>query len=100
MRTKDRVREYAAKHPSSTVRGIQKALGLSSPSVVQFHMKVDAKDDKLRVLNRDCRWLENQIKRIHRATALDGERLRRVAAEILLDAEKRRKRRERTQGES
>lgn len=99
MRTKDRVREYAAKHPASTVRGIQKALGLSSPSVVQFHMKVDAKDDKLRVLNRDCRWLECQIKMLCRATALDGDRLRSIAAKILEDAEKRRKRRERTQGE-
>lgn len=100
MRTKDRVREYAAKHPASTVRGIQKALGLSSPSVVQFHLKVDAKDDKVRVLNRDCRWLEDQMKRIHRATDLDAERLRRVAAEILVAAAKRRKKRERTQGES
>lgn len=50
MRTKDRVREYAAKHPCATVREIQKALGISSPSVVQFHIKVDAKDDKVKVL--------------------------------------------------
>jgi hypothetical protein len=46
----------------------------------------------VQALNRDCRWLEAQIKRLHKATALDGERMRRVAGEILEQAEKRRKR--------
>jgi DNA-binding MarR family transcriptional regulator len=31
--------EYRKKHPKSTVREIQKALGISSSSVVQHHLK-------------------------------------------------------------
>ena len=46
----------------------------------------------VQALNRDCRWLEAQIKRLHGATALDGERLRKLAGEILEQAAKRRKR--------
>mgnify|MGYP001289120445 CR=1 FL=1 len=48
--------------------------------------------DLVQALNRDCRWLEAQIKRLHKATALDGERMRRVAGDILEQAAKRRKR--------
>lgn len=43
-------------------------------------------------LNRDCRWLEMQIKRLRDATACDGGRLRKIAGEILEQAAKRRKR--------
>lgn len=39
MRTRDRVKSYAAEHPDATVREIQSALKLSSPSVVQHHLK-------------------------------------------------------------
>lgn len=46
MRTKDRVRKYAKDHPKASVRDIQKALGLSSPSLVYFHLKVDSKDEQ------------------------------------------------------
>lgn len=44
------MRAYAEKHPTATLREIQKALGISSPSVVHFHLKVDAKQDKVKVL--------------------------------------------------
>ena len=50
MRTKDRVRAYAAENPSATVREIQKALKISSPSVVQFHLKTDAMCDTVKML--------------------------------------------------
>lgn len=50
MRTKDRVRKYAKDHPKASVRDIQKALGLSSPSIVHFHLKVDSKDDQINIL--------------------------------------------------
>lgn len=50
MRTKDRVRQYRAEHPCSTVREIQDALGISSPSVVQFHLTTNAKADKVALL--------------------------------------------------
>lgn len=49
-RTKDRVREYRRQHPDSTVREIQSALGISSPSVVQFHLENDARVDEIKAL--------------------------------------------------
>lgn len=49
-RTKDDVREYRRAHPSSTVREIQRALGISSPSVVQFHLENDSKVDEIAAL--------------------------------------------------
>lgn len=58
MRTKDRVREYADKHPTATVREIQTALGLSSPSVVQFHLKVDSKDNIIEAKDKRIAELE------------------------------------------
>jgi len=61
VRTKERVREYAAKHPASTVREIQKALGLSSPSVVHFHLKVSAKQDKVVVLRAALKTCMTQL---------------------------------------
>jgi putative heme degradation protein len=50
MRTKDRVRAYREQHPCATVRDIQKALNISSPSVVHFHLTNDAKADKVALL--------------------------------------------------
>ena len=44
------VRAYAAMHPSATIRDIQKKLGISSPSVVHFHLKVRSKRAKAEVL--------------------------------------------------
>lgn len=38
MTTKERVLRYRERHPTATVREIQSALGISSPSVVQFHL--------------------------------------------------------------
>ena len=61
MRTKDRVRKYAKDHPAATVREIQKALGLSSPSVVHFHLKVDSKDDKVKILRSALKMCLTQI---------------------------------------
>lgn len=61
MRTKDRVRKYAKDHPAATVREIQKALELSSPSVVHFHLKVDSKDDKVKVLRSALKTCMTQI---------------------------------------
>lgn len=57
MRMKERVRQYRAKHPMSTVREVQKALGISSPSVVQYHLTTDTKDDAIKMLRAaldDC----------------------------------------------
>lgn len=61
MRTKDRVRSYAAEHPCATVREIQSALGISSPSVVHFHLKVSAKEDKIRVLRDALKTCAKQL---------------------------------------
>lgn len=61
MRTKERVRKYAAEHPCATVREIQKSLGLSSPSVVQFHLKVNAKDDKVKILRSALKTCMKQL---------------------------------------
>jgi len=49
-RTKDAVRDYRRTHPTSTVREIQKAIGISSPSVVQFHLENDSRVDEIAVL--------------------------------------------------
>lgn len=57
MRTKDRVRKYAEKHPTATVREIQNALGISSPSVVQYHLTTNSKADAVALLRsalKDC----------------------------------------------
>ena len=61
MRTKERVRKYAVEHPCATVREIQKALGLSSPSVVHFHLKVHAKDDKVKILRSALKTCMTQL---------------------------------------
>jgi putative heme degradation protein len=50
MRTKAKVRAYREQNPDATVRDIQKALDISSPSVVQFHLTVDAKADQIALL--------------------------------------------------
>lgn len=39
MTTRDRVMQYRQRHPTATVREIQAALGISSTSVVQHHLK-------------------------------------------------------------
>lgn len=39
VKTGEKVRKYRAEYPGSTVRDIQRALGISSPSVVQYHLK-------------------------------------------------------------
>lgn len=60
-RTKDRVRDYRRQHPGSTVREIQTALGISSPSVVQFHLTHDAADDKIAILREALEACETQL---------------------------------------
>ena len=57
MRTKDRVRQYRERHPTATVREIMTALDISSPSVVQYHLTTDAKQDDVAMLRdalADC----------------------------------------------
>lgn len=39
LRTRDRVLHYRDRHPTATVRDIQEALNISSPSVVHHHLK-------------------------------------------------------------
>ena len=43
-------------------------------------------------LNRDCRWLERELKRIAQARALSADKLREIAAESVEKAKKRRAR--------
>lgn len=57
MRTKDRVRQYRAEHPSSTVREIQHALNISSPSVVQYHLAVGSWVDHVQELEAAIRMM-------------------------------------------
>ena len=38
MKTKEQVLRYRKEHPAATVREIQDALDISSPSVVHFHL--------------------------------------------------------------
>lgn len=55
MKTKDRVRRYAANHPEATIRDIQKALDISSPSVVHYHLGSRTKDDRIAELEQQLR---------------------------------------------
>lgn len=55
MRTKDRVRAYRADNPAASVREIQDALGISSPSVVQYHLNTDTEVDRVVALLLLCR---------------------------------------------
>lgn len=64
MRTKDRVRRYRERHPASTVREIQIALGISSPSVVQFHLANSTKQDALEVLRKENKVLRAKVKEL------------------------------------
>lgn len=48
--------------------------------------------DLMLSLNRDCLWLERELRRIAQAKACDGDKLRALAAEALETAKKRRKR--------
>jgi hypothetical protein len=57
MRTKDRVRQYRAEHPASTVREIQHALNISSPSVVQYHLDVGTRVDRVQELEAAIRMM-------------------------------------------
>lgn len=61
MRTKDRVRAYRNNHPAATVREIQAALGISSPSVVQYHLDTDAKADKIALLREALEACATQL---------------------------------------
>jgi hypothetical protein len=45
-----RVWEYATMHPCATLRDIQAALKISSPSVVHFHLKARSKLAKAEIL--------------------------------------------------
>lgn len=57
MRTKDRVREYRRANPLATVREIQSALSISSPSVVQYHLEVGTKVDRIAELEGAIRLM-------------------------------------------
>lgn len=49
--------------------------------------------DIMRSLNRDCLWLERELRRIARATAVNNpDKLRMIAAEAVEKAKARRKR--------
>lgn len=61
MRTKERVRQYRKEHPTATVRQIQKALGISSPSLVQYHLNVAAKVDKVVLLREALEACATQL---------------------------------------
>lgn len=54
MKTNARVRKYAKEHPGATVREIQSALGLSSPSVVHYHLRREDKMTMLREALMEC----------------------------------------------
>lgn len=55
MKTRDRVIAYRQRHPSATVREIQAALGISSPSVVQYHLNNDSRRVTLEDALREVR---------------------------------------------
>lgn len=50
MRTKDVVRDYKRRNPNASLRQIQAALGISSPSVVKHHLDHDTKSDSIATL--------------------------------------------------
>ena len=58
-------------------------------------MKIENLEEQIKRLNRDCKWLEGQINRIHKATACSGDRLRQIAGTIVETAKKRKNRRNR-----
>jgi predicted ArsR family transcriptional regulator len=39
MTTRERIAAYVERHPEATVRAIQAACDISSPSVVQYHLE-------------------------------------------------------------
>lgn len=55
MRTKDRVRDYRRRNPHATVREIQDALNISSPSVVQYHLGTGTRVDRIAELEAAVR---------------------------------------------
>jgi len=53
--TRERVLKYRKQHPTATVREIQSALGISSPSVVQHHLTNASKRATLESALRQAR---------------------------------------------
>jgi hypothetical protein len=78
-RTKDLVRAYRSAHPCSTVREIMTALNISSPSVVQFHLTTDAKQDAVALL-RDA--LADCSRQLAQCLGPDTEAGRKAAAAL------------------
>ena len=50
LKRKKQVRKYAAEHPGATIREIQDALGISSPSVVHRYLNTVTREDKIEML--------------------------------------------------
>lgn len=59
------MRRYLIAHPSATVREIQVALGLSSPSAVHYHLRkvdrVDALKDRIADIARRIRYAADMV---------------------------------------
>lgn len=74
--TRERVKGYLAENPSATAREVQKALGLSSPSVANHHMRM-LKYDRI----KPYELIEENIKLRRRVEILE-RRLNRIAAAV------------------
>ena len=74
---RDKILAYKAKHPEATVRQIQKACGVSSPSVVDHHLKSSAYEDysfkdlkdENATLRKEVKRLKQKLARVERAMA-------------------------------
>lgn len=61
MKTKAQVRKYASDHPGATIREIQSALGISSPSVVHFHLNKMTHADRVQMLRDALKACSKQL---------------------------------------
>lgn len=74
MKTRERVLRYREKHPNATVREIQSALKISSPSVVHHHLTHASRTATLEAALRNTRT--TFVSTLSHAEAL--ERLREI----------------------
>lgn len=61
LKRKKQVRKYAAEHPGATIREIQDALGISSPSVVHRYLNTVTREDKIEMLREALMACSNQL---------------------------------------
>lgn len=72
MKTRDRVRRYAKANPDATIRDIQQALKISSPSVVHYHLHSRTVCDRIDELKAQIEAMKRSNQSLHHTQSKEG----------------------------